>query len=118
MKTIKVRDAKIDNMIPVAAMDERGIVGFHLYGELQEGAYILLSDLKDALKSHKPRTTEDILRYIEKHKIEWNEVVDIDGDFECFDVFAGDKRLFEWRDNSDGWITDMVNYLMDMEEGV
>lgn len=118
MKTIKVRNAKIDNMTPVVAMDELGIVCFHLYGELQEGAYILLSDMKDALKSHKPRTTEDILRYIEKNGIEWIEQVDIDGDFDCFEVFKGQGQWIEWHDNSDGWITDMVNYLMDMEEGV
>ena len=64
------------------------------------------------------RTAEEILAYIEDEQIEWLIQDGVDGEFAYAEIYKGTQLLILWKDNSNGWITDCMNYLIDESEGL
>ena len=110
MKTIKVKDAKIDNHTRVLALSRGGYLGFHEYGEIQTGHYVLVDDIVSALEGHEPRTDADRVAFINqgRYDIEFSRAM---GTCSIYDNETRNSFVVEFST----W-TEAVDYLMDMKE--
>jgi hypothetical protein len=107
---ITVKDAKIDNHTYVIAFDASGCFGLHQYGELQGGAYVIVDDIKKALRAHEPRTDADRVAFVSegRYDIQFSPAM---GTCDIYDNMVKDSVGGDF-----GTWTEAVDYLMDMEE--
>jgi hypothetical protein len=109
-KTVKTHTAKVDNYIPVIALDSNGRLCLDYYGTFGTGAYLLEDEVVAALKTHEERTDEDRVNFMEDYAYEIQYSSSL-GHYPLLDneeVFAGGSNFRTWRE--------AVDALMDMED--